>query len=338
MELILRIIRRESITRFCFVFLSSHAVYSQTSPQVKRVQADWETFGSWRVSGNRPAYPPLAVATRIEGAVRVDFVVSADGTTKDLVVLSGHPLLVQSAIDAVRSWRFKPTFVGETAVEVETIAAVNFFLPGHDSSTYLAPYRKNVDKHPNNAKEHTTLGHALLNVGEAREAAVQFREAISLEPQEGRAHFDLGEALAAEGDLGAAIAEYRKGLSMNPNDAVAHYDLARLLERNGDLDGAIGEYRLGLQRQPKEGNRHHGLGLLMMKRKDFDAAVVEFRLALKNNFDIPLVHFDLGRALEARGDLAAASKEYQRAAKDSPQNQMFREAFERVTITNQPRP
>jgi Flp pilus assembly protein TadD len=107
-----------------------------------------------------------------------------------------------------------------------------FLLPGHDASSLLAPYRKNVEKHPNDAKEHTALGHELLNIGEPREAAVEFREAITLKPQEARAHFDLGQALAAEGDLDAAIAEYRKRLSVDPKVAYAHYDLGSCLVRN----------------------------------------------------------------------------------------------------------
>jgi TonB family protein len=328
--------RRASITLFGFVFFLSHAVHPQTSSPVKRVRADWQTFSSSKISGSSPVYPPLATATSIEGAVRIDFVVTTDGTTKDLVVLSGHPLLVQSAIDALRSWRFKPTMLGDTPVEVETVATIAFFLPGHDPSTLLAPYRKNVERHPNDAKEHIALGRQLLNLGETRSATVEFREAISLQPQEALAHFNLGQALAAEGDLDAAVAEYRKGLSIDPKVAYAHFDLGSCLMRNEDLDGAVAEYRLGLQLQPKEGYRHHQFGQLMMMKKDFEAAIVEFRLALHYNMDLPSVHFDLGRALEANGDLAAAAREYQRAVKDSPKNEKFREALEKLKNQSHP--
>ncbi|MGB2676516.1 MAG: TonB family protein [Candidatus Acidiferrum sp.] len=332
----MRISRATYVILLGSAFFLTQRVHPQTSSQVKRIQADWQSFKSSQESGNRPVYPPLAVATKIEGGVRLDFVISTDGTTKDIALLSGHPLLVQSAIDAVRSWRFKPTVLGDTAVEVETIATIGFFLPGHDPSTFLAPYRKNVEKNPNGAKEHRALGRQLLNVGEPGEAAVEFQKAISLEPQEAGAHFDLGEALAAKGDLDTAVSEYRKGLSMNPNATNAHYDLARSLERKGDLDGALAEYRLGLQLQPKEGNRHYGFGLLLMKKKDVDAAVIEYRLALQNRFDTPVVHYELGRALEEKGDLAAAEKEYQKAAKDMPQNETYRQAHDRVANHSHP--
>jgi TonB family protein len=300
----------------------------QTSSQV-RIQKDWQSAKASQVSGNRPVYPALAAATQIEGGVILDFVIAADGTTKDVSVLAGHPLLVQSAIDAVRSWRFKPTAPGDP--EVETITTVNFFLPGHDSSTYLAPYRKNVGKHPDDAKEHEALGRQLLNIGEADAAAAEFRTAISLQPNDAGAHFSLGNAMGAKGDVEAAIAEYRNGLSMNPNATDPHYDLARWFERKGDLDNAVAEYRIGLKQKPKEGNRHYSFGLLLMKKQDAESAVSEYREALRNGFDTPFVHYELGRALEQRGDLDAAAQEIQRALKDMPQNQAFRDAYDRIS-------
>lgn len=124
------------------------------------------------------------------------------------MVLSGHPLLVPSVIDAVRSWRFEPTVLDGTPVEVETIAVENFFLTGHSSATFLAPFRKNAEKHPNDPKAHKTLGQELLSVGEAKEAAEEFQKAIALEPQEARSYFGLGAALTSQGSINGAIAEY----------------------------------------------------------------------------------------------------------------------------------
>src|SRR5579859_7741207 len=50
----------------------------------------------------QPNYPPLARQTRISGTVRLHAIISKDGTVQQLEVLSGHPLLVQAALDAVR--------------------------------------------------------------------------------------------------------------------------------------------------------------------------------------------------------------------------------------------
>jgi protein TonB len=75
-----------------------------------------------------PEYPPLAKMARIQGTVRLDAVISKDGTIQDLKVLSGHPLLVKSALDAVQRWRYQPTLLNGEAVEVATEIDVIFTL------------------------------------------------------------------------------------------------------------------------------------------------------------------------------------------------------------------
>jgi protein TonB len=54
--------------------------------------------------------------------------IGADGTVKNLSVVSGHPLLVQAAIDAVKQWVYKPTLLNGAAVPVMTAIEVNFTL------------------------------------------------------------------------------------------------------------------------------------------------------------------------------------------------------------------
>jgi TonB family protein len=75
-----------------------------------------------------PVYPPLARQARISGAVRLHAILAKDGTVKSLEVISGHPLLIQSAIDAVRKWRYAPTFINGKRVEVDTTIDVIFAL------------------------------------------------------------------------------------------------------------------------------------------------------------------------------------------------------------------
>ena len=75
-----------------------------------------------------PTYPPLAKQARIQGVVRLHAFIAKDGTVEDLSVVSGHPLLVPSAIEAVRQWVYAPTYVNGSAVEVETEIDVNYTL------------------------------------------------------------------------------------------------------------------------------------------------------------------------------------------------------------------
>ncbi len=80
------------------------------------------------VSAPKPAYPPLAKQARIQGVVRLNAIIGKDGTVQDLQAASGHPLLVPSALDAVRQWVYKPTLLNGNPVEVVTVVDVNFTL------------------------------------------------------------------------------------------------------------------------------------------------------------------------------------------------------------------
>jgi protein TonB len=76
----------------------------------------------------QPVYPPLARQTRISGTVRLHAIISKDGSIQQLEVISGHPLLQQSALDAVRQWRYQPTLLNGEPVEVDTTIDVIFSL------------------------------------------------------------------------------------------------------------------------------------------------------------------------------------------------------------------
>ena len=65
-----------------------------------------------------PAYPELARRARVSGTVRLVGVIARDGTIEHLQVVSGNPLLVGSAVAAVRQWIYKPTMLDGQAVEV----------------------------------------------------------------------------------------------------------------------------------------------------------------------------------------------------------------------------
>jgi len=77
-----------------------------------------------------PPYPPLARAARVQGEVVLKAIIDKDGNITDLQLISGHPLLVPSAIEAVKQWRYKPYLLNGQPVEVETTITVIFALAG----------------------------------------------------------------------------------------------------------------------------------------------------------------------------------------------------------------
>lgn len=75
-----------------------------------------------------PQYPSIARQARIQGTVVLQAVIGKDGTVENLHVESGHPMLAEAAIDAVRQWRYKPYYLNNQPVEVDTEIRVNFTL------------------------------------------------------------------------------------------------------------------------------------------------------------------------------------------------------------------
>jgi TonB family protein len=80
------------------------------------------------VSQPIPTYPPEAKEARIQGVVKLNATIAKDGTIQHLEVMSGHPMLVQAALDAVKQWVYQPTLLNGQPVEVMTEVDVNFTL------------------------------------------------------------------------------------------------------------------------------------------------------------------------------------------------------------------
>ena len=78
------------------------------------------------ISQTKPAYPPLARQARIQGVVVLHAIIDKEGKVSQMEVISGHPLLVQSALDAVKQWRYKPTQLNGEPAEVDTTIQVTF--------------------------------------------------------------------------------------------------------------------------------------------------------------------------------------------------------------------
>jgi protein TonB len=75
-----------------------------------------------------PVYPELAKRARVSGIVLLQVTVSETGQVQAVKLIRGHPLLNQSAIDAVRQWQYSPTLLNGEPVPVIATVTVNFVL------------------------------------------------------------------------------------------------------------------------------------------------------------------------------------------------------------------
>ncbi len=80
------------------------------------------------ISSTKPVYPTLARQARIQGTVRLEAIIGKTGSIEKLSVVSGHSLLRQAAIDAVKQWRYQPIQLNGMPVEVITTVDINFRL------------------------------------------------------------------------------------------------------------------------------------------------------------------------------------------------------------------
>jgi periplasmic protein TonB len=94
----------------------------------KRVKVSSGVTQGLLVKKVTPQYPPLAKSAHIEGTVVLQAVIGKDGTVQNLRVISGHPMLSQAALEAVKQWKYKPYMLNGQATEIDTSIQVNFKL------------------------------------------------------------------------------------------------------------------------------------------------------------------------------------------------------------------
>jgi protein TonB len=99
-------------------------------PKITRTKVGGQVQEALAINKPNPVYPPLARQARIQGKVQLHAIIDKEGRVSQLEVISGHPLLVKAALDAVQNWRYRPTILNGEPVEVDTTIDVNFVLGG----------------------------------------------------------------------------------------------------------------------------------------------------------------------------------------------------------------
>jgi len=76
----------------------------------------------------KPDYPALARQARIQGQVQIDAVLDEQGNVIEMHVVSGPPLLYQAALDALKKWKYEPTYLNDQPIAVQMIVTITFVL------------------------------------------------------------------------------------------------------------------------------------------------------------------------------------------------------------------
>lgn len=113
------------------LFGGIHPVLPRPAPPVARAIRTSSMLEGNLMRRVEPVYPPLARAARIQGSVVLVAMISKAGTIDNLHAVSGPPMLVPAAINAVSQWRYRPYILNNEPIEVETQITVNFLLSGN---------------------------------------------------------------------------------------------------------------------------------------------------------------------------------------------------------------
>jgi TonB family protein len=118
--------------RFLIVPKFDQVVKSETRAReegaAKRVLLGGNVQAARLVKRVQPMYPTIARQEYLSGTVKLHAVIGTDGSVQSLRVLSGRCSLARASVDAVRQWRYQPTLLNGTPVEVDTEIDVTFSL------------------------------------------------------------------------------------------------------------------------------------------------------------------------------------------------------------------
>lgn len=110
---------------------SSASDSSQSNaPEPRPVRVPGNVASAMLIHQVTPVYPPAAKEQHIEGTLLLHAIIGKDGTLQNLTYVSGPPILMSSAMDAVKQWQYKPTLLNGEPVEVDTTISVVYTLGG----------------------------------------------------------------------------------------------------------------------------------------------------------------------------------------------------------------
>jgi TonB family protein len=103
-----------------------------TTP-AKRIRIGGNVAQARMIHQVQPVYPKIAKDAQVSGTVVLHAIISKDGSVQMLQFVSGPPLLMKAAMDAVKQWKYEPTLLGGAPVEVDTTISVIFTLGNQDA-------------------------------------------------------------------------------------------------------------------------------------------------------------------------------------------------------------
>jgi tetratricopeptide (TPR) repeat protein len=188
---------------------------------------------------------------------------------------------------------------------------------GRDSEA-LAQYQEALRIQPDFATPHYGMGNLLLRTGRAEEASEQYEQAVRLAPDYVRAWHGLGDAKLRLGRVTEAIAAYQSALAITPDSPSTGYNLAHALFVARRTREAMEQYQRYLDLKPDDADAHSVLGVMLAQAGQTEEALAHLETATRLDPDSALTHFNYAGALLKSSRLPEAVHEYQAAVRLEP--------------------
>jgi TonB family protein len=189
-----------------------------------------------------PSYPPLAKAALATGQVQVQITVSERGEVIEAIVIDGHPLLGDAALEAARQWVFKPIKLNTRPVKVQGILTFNFTLTDGDPAA--------LESTPRTTDEYLARGKARLAADDAPGAVADFDKVIELAPDDPETYNERGQARLEKGDKAGALSDFNKAIELDPKAAPFYLNRGLVLLREGKDVESQRDFERGLALEP----------------------------------------------------------------------------------------
>lgn len=135
-----------------------------------------------------------------------------------------------------------PRSDAEEKAPEDRISEVRRCIEAGDYDKAVKILTEELEKNPDTAGLHGWMGIAMMEMGNARQAAIEFKKAIAIEPGNADFHNGLGYALLAAENFNEAITSFKEALRINPRHADAHYGIGRAYVNLGEIELATKEY------------------------------------------------------------------------------------------------
>ena len=244
----------------------------------------------------------LIMLLPVIGIIQVGSQARADRYTY-LPQIGLYLLLTWAAADLCAGWRHRRALLGVGAAAMLAALMV--------SARTQAAYWRNTETlwthtlacTTGNAVAHNNLGEALLKMGRADEATVQFQAALQIRPNSAQAHNNLGSILAQKNEADEAIAHFEKALQFQPRNWQAQGNLASVLfYQKGRADEAMAHCQQALEIRPDLAQAHTILGHILLQRGRDAEALAHYQKVLQTEPDSPIVLNNIGFILATSPD------------------------------------